>query len=70
MHAFTLQDESYRLLKDGVMDIEAVAEIDLETSKVPPVSEFYVSSKTFYPFGSEEYPEEISLPQLENLLED
>ena len=34
------------------------------------MDDYIITSIEFYPFGSEEYPKEISLPHLENLLED
>ncbi len=62
---------SYRLLTDGIMVIYAESPDGYDASEhLPELSEYTIVSKTFYPFGSIEYPEEISLPKLENLLED
>ncbi len=59
----------YILLKDGVMVIEC-NDFTVEGIGEDGKFDHYVTSKTFYPFGSKEYPKEISLRGLENLLED
>ena len=50
--------KSYRLLSDGIMVIECSIDRNKEES-TSDLSEYTVSSKTFYPYNSDDFPDEI-----------
>ena len=51
--------QSYRLLSDGIMVIKFKADRNTGTEYIPELSEYTVSSKTFYPYNSDDFPKEI-----------
>lgn len=50
---------SYRLLSDGIMVIQFKAPRNTESEYIPELSKYTVSSKTFYPYNSDNFPKEI-----------
>lgn len=52
---------SYRVLSDGIMIIRFEASVEQETDQTPELSEYTVVEKTFYSFGSDVFPADISL---------
>ena len=52
---------SYRILSDGIMIIRFEALGEPETDQTPELSEYTVAQKTFYPFGSDAFPADVSL---------
>ena len=51
---------SYRILSDGIMIIEFEGPMYQENSEKPLLSAYTVSEKAFYPYHSDEVPEEIA----------
>lgn len=52
---------SYRVLSDGIMIIRFEASVEQETDQTPELSEYTVAQKTFYSFGSDVFPADVSL---------
>lgn len=59
MDASNIYVNSYRLLSDGIMVIEFKAPRNTESEYIPELSKYTVSSKTFYPYNSDDFPNEI-----------
>ena len=52
---------SYRLLKDGIMEIEFEAPITEVTTDYTSLDDFKITSIVFYPFGDDTMPDKISI---------